>query len=120
MKKALILIGLIISVALFGDILIIVTKNGVIANWGAIIIPSFVAGIIINVFVNSGERKKFYKIAAASTVVTKIILMLLFVKNPTALAILLMLIVYYGVSYLFISLGGKILADKKEKDAHSV
>ncbi len=120
MKKALIIIGLIISVVLLGDILLITTKNSGIANWGGIIIPSFLAGIIINIFINSDERKKFYKIAAVSTVVTKIILFLLLVKGPTALAVLIMLIIYYGVSYLFISLGGKVLAGKKEQDSKSV
>lgn len=107
MKKVLLIIGLAVSVYFAEEVLYFLTGSGLIANWGSIIIPSFAAGILLNLLIDGTERNRFAIWLAASVLVSKLITIFMSVF-PTLLAIILMIIFYFFTSYLFIFLGRKI------------
>lgn len=119
MKKVFLILGLVISVILSGDILLVLTRNGIVANWGSFIIPSFAAGMIINFQFDGIVRSRVSRIAAISITAVKLVLFLIMVNEPTILAIILIIAIYSAISYLFINLGRILVEYKKRGNSHS-
>lgn len=116
MKKVLLIAGFVISIIILGDILILVTKSGAIANWGSMIIPSFLLGIVAKRLLIDPEFNKFMIIAPIFLVGLKLISMILMGVQPTVFAFILIPSFYYSVSFLLVFLGEK-LAESSGKRA---
>ncbi|NMC55719.1 MAG: hypothetical protein GYA50_00660 [Eubacteriaceae bacterium] len=107
-KKILLITGAVIAVFFLEDILYAVTKIGVVAHWGNIIIPSYLIGIIAKRVLKNSDLKKFAQIAAVFVVATKLVMMYIQIDNMTILTIILCAVIYYLTSYFCILLGEKI------------
>jgi hypothetical protein len=103
-KKLLLILGAALSTYILGDIIFIATKNGLIANWGQIIIPSVISGIIINAYFKE-DKLLMLKVIPATVATIKILQIFISADNLTFMAIVLMVLLYPSVSYIFVKLG---------------
>lgn len=111
-KKILLISGFILATIFSGDALFLLTHSGLIANWGSIIIPSFVIAILWKLLLKDNLEDGFRFVLPLIMGITKLALFLITVQGPTLLATILMPVIYTVVAYLFISLGLKIVPDR--------
>lgn len=115
MKKAIIWYSILIvaSTVLTGDVIYLFTQNGIASNWGGLIIPSFLIGINVGRNNIHEYNPRFIKILAVVTGIFKLVLSIMKIQNILLLTIIIMPIIYFLVSYLFLKLG--IMASRKIK-----
>ncbi len=111
-KKILLISGFILADILLGDILILITHNSLLANWGSIIIPSFVMGILWKLLIKDNLKNNFRFVISLILGFTKLVLFLITVQGPALLAAISIPIIYSVVSYIFLILGLKMVPDK--------
>ena len=111
-KKILLILGFILAGIFLGDVLFLLTHNSLLANWGSIIIPSFIMGILWKLLIKDNLKNKFRFAIPLILGFTKLVLFLMAVQEPTLLAAILIPSIYSVVSYLFLILGLKVVPDK--------
>lgn len=102
-KRLIVLILFCIVISILGDLIFLLTDNRLLANWGAIIVPSLLIGYYWNYLL--GEYDYFKRIIPISLVITKVILSLISVSNLHFISVFGMVILYYLASRLFIVIG---------------
>lgn len=111
-KKILLTSVFILAIIFMGDILYLFTHSGLLANWGSIMIPSFVVGILWRLMIKDNLKTPFRFAIPLMLGFIKLVIFLMTAKEPTLLAAIFIPIIYSAVSYLFLILGLKTVPDQ--------
>lgn len=109
-KKIGLVAGFVLLIIFSGDLLYLFTHSGLLANWGAIILPSFVLGVLWKLLIKDNLEGGFRYVLAILVGLIKVALLYLTVQEPSLLGGILMLIVYPVVSYILMGLGVKAVS----------
>jgi hypothetical protein len=109
-KKAVLIAGFVLLILFSGDILYLLTHSGLLANWGSIILPSFLLGALWRLLVKDNLEGMLRYVLAILVGLISVAFLYLTTRNPSLLGAILMLIVYPIVSYIFIGLGVKTIS----------
>jgi hypothetical protein len=112
MKRIITIIIFYITIITLGDVFVMITKSGAIANWGSIIIPSIILGLVWESLL--GKSNLLNYLLPVSLAIIKIILSYLFVSNLLIISAIMMLFVYSLASGISIIIGKGLVRRKKE------